>query len=275
VILALQCYPGDSHHALELTKLIADIEPQPRNDVLFCLAHRKDTPEAHVKAIIEAAATKFPVHVVAGKRNGTGWPVGPNDLWSEAMLRISLARKDKRWPYTAVLTFEADCIPLRTDWINVLKANWSAAHEAGHHVCGHAHESDPGKPPDHINGNGIFRIGLCKTFPELAGSSAAAGWDAFHGQLLMKLACDTDAIYQVYGLRDYDRARIESINKNGFIPALFHGTKGAEGIRIARAMLRDGALAANAAMPAPGIRPIKTAKDYLPTATDCPKTQET
>lgn len=238
ILLALQFCPIDSAQAIELTRLICDIEPQSRATE-FCLAVRRDTPQEHVDTAARLAALKFSrVTVVRGERAGVGWPEGPNDLWAETMMRVSLAKKQGHIQADAVLTFEADCVPLRADWIDVLEAAWDGAQSRGKRVCGHAH----GEPPDHINGNAIFEIGLLRRHPDLYNSNQRKGWDAHHGGLLLTIGEDTDAITQVYNLRDYTRQTLEAQRKGGKIPALFHGAKGPGGVRYAREMLNDGTL---------------------------------
>lgn len=243
LILALQCCPLDAHMALELVKLIADIEIQTRgagrDDVEFCLAARKDTPRELVEAAQKNALRAFgKCHVIYCKRHGVGWPVGPNDLWAEIMMRLSIMAKEGKTKATGVLTFEPDCIPLRADWIDIMRETWLGANELRkREAVGHAHDNN------HINGNGIFDIRITKNHPEMNGSDPNAGWDAFHGELLCRIGEDTDAIYQLYGLRDYTEEVLSAVRKGGVIPALLHGTKGPEGIRIARRMLNDGKLA--------------------------------
>lgn len=243
MILALQCCPLDSAQTIELARLIADIEPQQRKDHIFCVSMRRDTPVEHVSEAARLLGQKFEtVWVVRGERRGEGWPEGPNDLWAETMMRVSIANKGAAKKQTGVLTFEADCIPLRADWIDTLAAFWDSAERRGLDCCGHAH----GEPPDHINGNAIFRIGLLRRYPQLNSADRRKGWDHCHGELLLNRGEDIDGIVQEYALRDYDRAYIERVRKNGVVPALLHGTKGMGGIRIARELLRDGVLAANA-----------------------------
>lgn len=246
MILALQCCPHDSAQALELARLICDIEPVERKHDEFCISARRDTPPEHLAAMARLLELKFSkVFVITNKRAGVGWPEGPNDLWAETMMRISLLQKHGTTKQKAVLTFEADCLPMRADWIENLREVWAQTEAKAKDVVGHAH----GEPPDHINGNAIFRVGLMRQYPELNGSDKRKGWDAHHGELLLKLGLDTDAIVQAYNLHNYDRAYLEGVRKNGVIPALFHGAKGTAGVRYVRAMLDDGTLTARATEP--------------------------
>jgi hypothetical protein len=217
MILALQCYDGDAAQALELTKLICDIETAMRKNDVFCISTQRGTSEKIIDKIVSLAEEKFnQVLVIRGERRGTGWPAGPNDQWAETMMRVSQAFKHNP-TQTGVLTFEPDCVPLRADWIDALKA--------------------------------IFRIGLLRDYDELNSSTGRQGWDMTHAKLLLSIGEDTDMIFQNYGLSDYDREYLENVRKNAVIPALFHGVKGPNAVRIVREMLNDGTLTKNAATP--------------------------
>lgn len=252
MILCLQCCPLDAHYAMELVRLICDIEPERRADVEFAIAHRRDTPPELVAQMKLDAETKFAkCHIIAGRRYGVGWPSGPNDLWAETAMRAGMLQKQGRTQSDAILTFEADCIPLRADWINVLLGVWEGARKRGKECVGHAH----GAPVDHINGNAIFRCDIQRRHQELAGAHYKAGWDAYHGHLLIGIGEDTDAIFQLYNIGEaFDRALVEGVRKNGYVPALLHGLKGIRPLRIARALLADGTLAARATPEPPGYR---------------------
>jgi hypothetical protein len=244
MILALQCYDGDAAQALELTKLICDIETAMRKNDVFGISTQRGTSEKIIDKIVSLAEEKFnQVLVIRGERRGTGWPAGPNDQWAETMMRVSQAFKHNP-TQTGVLTFEPDCVPLRADWIDALKAAWKQACQRGSKVVGGLHQE-----PYHINGNAIFRIGLLRDYDELNSSTGRQGWDMTHAKLLLSIGEDTDMIFQNYGLSDYDREYLENVRKNAVIPALFHGVKGPNAVRIVREMLNDGTLTKNAATP--------------------------
>jgi hypothetical protein len=241
MILALQCHPGNAEQALALVDLICAIEPEKRKDVDFCLAMRRDTDQSVADRAKKLAEAKFEkVIIFRGNRMGTGWPSGPNDLWAELTMRLSIMRKEGKTSRDCVLTFEPDCVPLRADWINVLKAAWAQADGKGKDCIG-TQETEP----DHLNGNGVFRIGIARKWPALYGS-AHTGWDCHHGRLLLTIGEDTPAITQRYQWQGYNRGDLEAVRKQGKIPALLHGTKGPEGVVFVRAMHEDGTLLARA-----------------------------
>lgn len=238
IMLALQFHPATQEQTEALLDLICDIEPTVRSDVEFCLSARRDVDPELLMRLKARALQKFTVvHTITGKRMGTGWPMGPNDMWSETMMRISCLNRDGKTNAKAILTFEPDCVPLRADWINALKEAWWRADRHGKYCCGHQEGS-----PDHINGNALFRISIQQKHPELYGSSGHEGWDCLHGKLLLEIGEDTAAISQRYQWDNYTFDDLLAIRKHGKVPALFHGTKGMNGIAFVRRMLESGEL---------------------------------
>lgn len=250
LILALQFCPHDIREALGLLNLIVDIHHDNfsapasygsplRSDVDFALCARRGCKEEDIQALkVIAQSVFFNVLVIEGKRFGEGWPLGCNDLWSESMMRLSLAKKNGKTDAEAVLTFEPDCVPLRYDWIDALKTAWAKASAEGFLCMGHVDYLKDSSP--HINGNAIFNIDITKTHPALNSAPADQGWDAAHRVLLMSVGRDDDSINQVYGQGAPDYMTFASIRKNGTVPALHHGIKQSKGVEMARKMIEDG-----------------------------------
>lgn len=235
--ICLQLCPLDVWLGLRLVKLICSIEQEMRPDIEFILAARRDTNLPALNEILAIARTKFPTTMgIMGKRFGTGWPMGPGDLWQESMMRISQMKDGGRLKSTGVLTFEADCIPLRPDWLDFLAEEWAIGHSHGALCVGHKH----GEPPTHINGNAIFHTNILDKHPEMNGSDSRTGWDVYHGELLLKIGRDTNAIFQLYRIPSITIAKVESLRKNEVIPSIFHGTKGLTGMEAVESMIRDG-----------------------------------
>lgn len=242
--IALQVWDGDVHIAKRLVKLICSIEPEKRDDIEFILSVRRGTNPFAAQDILESARTKFTsVQLITCKRYGDGWPNGSNDLWSETMTRIAQMRDSGRIKSDGVLTFEADCIPLRPNWLTLLALEWNCR-PPGKLVVGHVHSFSDGlggmSDPNHINGNAIFHCNLLRQHPEMCGSDSTRGWDDYHGALLLKIGVDTNLIYQKYRIQKITREEVEAIRKNGFVPALFHGIKGTSGIEAIESMVSDG-----------------------------------
>lgn len=154
-LLALQYWEGDRDQAAKLVDLIADLEPEYREDVSFALVARHDSridPEtlAKIRAKMPAEGHVIPSGLV-------GYPGGCNSLWRETVLYAAGRGFD------FVLTFEADCTPLVPNWVNRLRDAVNeivATKQATAAVFGAKQgpwvERNVHKP--HINGNCVVRL---------------------------------------------------------------------------------------------------------------------
>lgn len=244
--LMLQVYSEDVWIGQRLARLICSID-KSRDDIDFIVSARRGTNPDAVRQLADIARKTFRnVQVINGKRYGVGWPLGCNDLWQEGMMRAEQLYKAGKITAKGILTFESDCIPLRPDWIDALEAEWAAVHKERKLCVGHAHsfqnKQNPAvmDPPTHINGNAIFHVNATSIFPELNGCPSGSGWDAWHGELLLKIGRDTNMIYQKYRIQEATRDQVEGLRKNGEIPALFHGIKKTDGLAAVEAMVEDG-----------------------------------
>lgn len=233
LLLALQVYPGDFQQGLELTELICDLEQQRRMDVDFALFRRRDITDDQWKEWMAIACEKFNTRIIRCNRFGTGWPFGSNDVWADCMLQVADLVNSGKEKWDGVLTFEPDCVPLRVDWIDVLKNEWEKAREEGYQVIGHLHGEGDGA---HINGNAIFSATMIRDHPQTA--SSGTSWDMQHRQLFMEIGRDTNAIFQIYADKNlHTPDQLGKIRKNGEIPALLHGMKHPGNIHSARTLL--------------------------------------
>lgn len=238
LLIALQTWPGDINAALNLTRLIADIESHTkesrRTDVEFALISRRDCNSDVCAEILKEAGRAFiKTHWIKGRRFGVGWPNGCNDLWQDGMTSVSVLTANDRLDVSGVLTFEADCIPLRPDWLDCLIREWKNR-EPGIECVGHLHDND------HINGNAMFDPRITRNHPELASSDGTAGWDSYHKKALMKIGQDTNFIFQIYNVKGLTVNAVRDIRKGNIVPALFHGIKGDSGVDIVREMIASG-----------------------------------
>lgn len=232
MILALQCHPGDADQALELVKLICDIEPERRSDVEFCISHRRGTDLQLVELMSMYAAQKFEKrHTIQGMGFATGWPNGSNQLWTETMMRCHILYREGKTKSKSVLTFEPDCLPMRKDWLNELFKEEKQM--LGNEKMCRGHIVEEGKR--HINGNAIFDIGIMKRYSQLH-SAGNSGWDWFHAELLLSIGEDTPVINQIYNRLAIETEELEALGKTGI--ALLHGIKDRSGISKMRSVLR-------------------------------------
>ena len=249
--LALQVWSGDVYIAQRLARLICEIEPNKREDIEFLISARKDTNKFAVRELGSIVREKFKtVEVHFGRRHGIGWPAGSNCLWADTMTHSISLHRESKLKSDGILTFEADCLPLRPDWINRLAEEWENRGNA--HCVGHVHTFHAEQGPTHINGNAIFAWDFLTRYPQFLGAPDTSGWDAWHGKLLLQIGKDTDMISQLYRLgikkgpdgTDIDdplpRSTIEGFRKNGKVPAMWHGLKFESGIDAVEHMLGDG-----------------------------------
>lgn len=238
ILLALQFWEGDSVHAIDLAELIVSMESKFRTDCEFALAPRFDVPPEITNQIAIILAERFTVHVIpqVDWKHGKGWPEGCNDLWQSLMIQIPVMIKSGKINPSAVLTFEADCVPLRLDWIECLSREWDRVSATGKTCFGTVHGTGDG---EHINGNAVFHPLIAIENKRLQDS--AGSWDYTHRKAFMALGCDSDYIVQRYADRsDIPFAELAAIRKNGKIPAMIHGIKSDVARRYVRDAIKKG-----------------------------------
>ncbi len=181
ILLALQFWDGDKAQALQLARLLADLEPKHCDIADFLLVSRFDT--AHDPATIKHVSRKFNTFSYVSKGRGTGWPAGCNDLLFGTLGWLFHKKQAGQIPgYKAIFTFEADGVPMRRDWISALRAAWDDANKVKP-VCqaGAWLENGPDdKGTGHINGNCLLSgdLTFLKWFFNAAGSvTCNRGWD--------------------------------------------------------------------------------------------------
>jgi len=176
ILLALQFWNGDKDQAMRLARTIADMQPGRCDNADFLFMSRFDcTQDAPT---IQEVSRKFNVFQAVSRRRGTGWPHGCNDLWFGTLDHIYSKTVARQMPeYKAILTFEADCAPTASNWVNELHRAWDLAAPA--QIVG---SLIPGKDGghDHINGNMMFTGDLAAlkwVTRDVGGCHARGGWD--------------------------------------------------------------------------------------------------
>lgn len=155
-LICLQYWSGDRAQALQLARLLADIEPTMSERADFLFVSRFDC--THDAATVAHVARKFKVFTHTSKRRGTGWPLGCNSLWFGTMewfFRKIEARQVL--PYKAAFCIEADGIPMSKTWIADLSNQWDVINKRKPVVMAGAWLAN-GPIPDcgHINGNAMI-----------------------------------------------------------------------------------------------------------------------
>lgn len=165
-IICLQFWEKDKVTAMRLARFIADLERVFRVDTEFLFVARYDCEHDH--DTIRYVNEKFRVNWITSHTKWTGWPGGPN-----AMARDTLEWLDaNRSRSGGALLFEPDCVPTRTDWIDVLIQEWDRGRFAEKILMGAWRPS--GGADGHINGNCVLRpnflrhVGIDCFIPDLA-----------------------------------------------------------------------------------------------------------
>lgn len=218
LLLCLQLSPVDAPAAVQLAELIVDIEnAHPaacRPSWLIC--YRKDTPLIRVHEIEMKLCNYYDtVWLAMAKEYANGWPAGSNAQWRSAMRDVLQLAALGETDCAGVLTFEPDCVPMRTDWIDVLDQAYA---ERTKPIVGNLHE-------DHINGNAIFPVSAIKDWPQLLETPPSIAWDYFHREKILQEAQDTPFIIQFYRSKQLTEEAFNNLEKAGERPALLHGIK--------------------------------------------------
>jgi len=181
ILLALQFWNGDKREALQLAKLLADLEPKHCDIADFLFVSRFDTQ--HDPVTIKHVSRKFNTFSYVSKGRGTGWPHGCNDLLFGTLGWLYHKKQAGQIPgYKAIFCFEADGIPMRKDWIQALRDAWDAVNkpkpvcQAGAWLANGPDDKGTG----HINGNCLLSGDLSFLkwlFQSGGGVNSRSGWD--------------------------------------------------------------------------------------------------
>jgi|SRR5215475_1029001 len=228
VIFCLQMCPMDCDAAVDLVKLIADVEKAHPSKCKpqWVLSHRKDTPLSRVYQCQGLLLKVFDqVMVFKAARYANGWPGGSNALWRSTMEDI--ARLEISEP--GILTFEPDCVPLSADWLDRLDGAYA---NRARPILGHIHQEET--IDQHVNGNAIWPVDLAIRWPQVLEAPPTMAWDYWGRNFYIREAEDTALITQWYRRRKLNEEEWETIEKHGLRPVLLHGVKDSSGRILAR-----------------------------------------
>jgi hypothetical protein len=201
MVLNIQFWRGDKDQAMALARLIADLEPVPRKDVMILFTARFDCE--HDEKTIAYVSNKFDVARFTTKRNVVGWPAGPNNMMGESYSYcIEMQRFAGFKTVDSVMFIEADCIPLSKDWLNQLMAEFKAS---GKLVSGAwLKKGDAGC--EHVNGNCIMSIDFWRNCKVILNPPKKGGWDAVLAYAILPYAHPSRLIWSDYRLGTDDNA---------------------------------------------------------------------
>jgi hypothetical protein len=197
VVIALMYWAGDLPEAMRLARLIQELEPRRRDDVIFALCPRFDVERtSEQEAVFMALAGKFPTMFCPSRTQVTGHPDGAAAMWSDTMAQLSEAWHLGRVNAHSVFTIEADGCPLRADWLDVVLAEHRRTLDAGKRVTG----ALTNHGLTHLNGSSlIMHCSAWMDHPSLHRTPTGQAYDLFHAATLMAEARPTPWIKNVYG----------------------------------------------------------------------------
>lgn len=231
LVLALQFYSGDEPLALRLAKLLTDIEPRPRSDVVlyFC------TDAEQGPKLLEAqqyCSRRFPVGTFQSDRQVKGHPAGPNALWAATMQHLYGEWAAGNLPYESAFAFEPDGVPLRRDWIAQLQDAHVRTLEAGKLIT--ADVKRRGVRHAHPNGNLIAHLSLVRDYPSVLETPPDQPWDMFHHVTLLRL-CRPDSV--IWSEHRSEGWTPEALRNRSRECAWLHGVRDVSGLRFARGLV--------------------------------------
>lgn len=138
---------GDRDQAMQLARLLADLEPQHSELADFLFVARFDTKQD--QDTVRQVSRKFNVHTHTSRRQEVGWPRGCNGNFFGGMEWVYHKMLAKQIPhYKSIFNMGPDCVPLTRDWLKLLHQFSSST---GARVAGPI--IDPKGAHPHINGD--------------------------------------------------------------------------------------------------------------------------
>jgi len=234
MLVALQYWRGDEAEALSLARLIADIEPKEREDVVLVLARAFDCPlSPEAEATQKHCSAKLRTMLLQSHVERVGHPSGCYGVWAGTVGRLyqlwSSGMIDSR--HDSVATFEADGCPVRSDWLDRLQAAHGRTLTQGLRVTGAVMD----EPIPHVNGNLVMHLSVWGDRPSLRDSIHNVAWDIQHARVLIPLTRPCGVIRNEYETRDWTEGCLAGIAREA---AWVHGCKDDSILRIVRGWMR-------------------------------------
>lgn len=202
IALVLQFWKGDVEQAMDLARLLADIEPGPCEDVALVFARQSNCPMSDlIRETAKHCAQKFdvPYWKEIEVNDSKGYPGAVFDAWRAAMFRLSSDYCLGQSPIANAFMFEPDGAPLCTDWINRIRQAMQDALDAGKYVVG-PRMRQLGKERDHVNGTAVWHLPFFTNSPFLHTCPPDVAYDVFHGRIVINNSHPSNVIHNAIGL---------------------------------------------------------------------------
>jgi hypothetical protein len=235
VLIALQYWLGDEEQALALARMLADIEPRMRDDVVLVLSRACDCElSAEAQRTREHCERKMRTILLQSHVERYGHPDGCFGIWSGTVGRLYEFWQTGMVSYgqSSVLTVESDGCPVRADWIDRLKAAHERTLAQGLRVTGAVMD----EPVPHVNGNLCMHLSVWGDHPSLRECAPGVAWDIQHAQVLLPLTRPSNVIRNEYDTRDWTVGALAGIAREA---AWVHGAKDDSVLRYARSRMRE------------------------------------
>lgn len=208
-VIALGYWAGDIEQALRLARLIGAIESRRRADVVFAFCPRFDVEwDAAQQATFLEVGRKFGVcRLTQRPPHVTGHPDAPNAMFASTLGQLAEEWRAGRLGAHSVFLCEADGVPLRRDWVDVLKAEHERTLRAGRRVTGPWMEH----PVPHFNGSMMLHLSTWFDRPSLHETPSQQAFDIFHAHVLAAEGCATGAIKNIYGGTDWTSGALAAL----------------------------------------------------------------
>jgi len=169
MICALQFYVGDQRKTLKLAKLLSDIEPVFREDVVLALVCQPDTLDCKdIEDTVRYCSRKFPVVFVRSEFGAKGWFDGSGQLWSGTLKYFT----ENDYGHKSIFTCDGgDGVPLVRKWIDKLVARHDKTIAEGKFITG---IPIPWNIPQSVHANMIIDLDFVRSSPSLLKTQTTA-----------------------------------------------------------------------------------------------------
>lgn len=209
IVVAIQYFKDDEARAMRLARLLADVEPRRRDNVLLAFVRRFDMPETPLLHETRMhCGFKFGTMTVRSEREGTGHPEGCNALWSGCMDYFSGAWRDGKLAAHSVFTCEADGVPLRADWLDRLLEAHRRTLDAGKRITGPGMQQYP-----HLNGSLLSHLSMWLDRPSLHRTPIDQSFDMFHARTILAEGRADAWVKNVYGACEWSAPSLNAMSK--------------------------------------------------------------
>lgn len=239
MIVALQYYEGDIDPTMSLARLLADIEPTPRSDIVLAFVCQPGTSMTPlVSKTIKHCERKFPVLYVESKRGAKGHPVACTALWTGMMEYFF-----EYYPSASLLAIDGnDAVPLHLNWASLMLAEHAMTLAHGKLITGTPYWL--GGCPLHVNPNAVFQMEIfskessLRTPPEYDGT-LMTHFDIFHRRALLTNASLSSVVHTDWQGAG-NKISVELIRNRAAHSLWLHGYKDVDFHSVARRYLFGG-----------------------------------